>query len=63
MELAFLPATEQAALVSTGKVAPVELVEAYLERIWPPAGEELLLRVCAQLEATQPWASRRPPVS
>jgi len=33
MELAFLPATEQAALVSTGKVAPVELVEAYLERI------------------------------
>jgi len=33
MELAFLPATEQAALVSTGEVAPVELVEAYLERI------------------------------
>jgi amidase len=33
MELAFLPATEQARLVREGTVSPVELVELYLERI------------------------------
>ncbi|HEX4930458.1 MAG TPA: amidase [Gaiellaceae bacterium] len=33
MELAFLPATEQAQLVRDGTVTPVELVELYLERI------------------------------
>ncbi|MEA2207523.1 MAG: amidase, partial [Blastocatellia bacterium] len=33
MELAFLPATEQARLVRDGEVSPVELVELYLERI------------------------------
>ena len=33
MELAFLPATEQARLVREGQVSPVELVELYLERI------------------------------
>ena len=33
MELAFLPATEQAQLVRDGTVSPVELVELYLERI------------------------------
>ena len=33
MELAFLPATEQARLVRERKVSPVELVELYLERI------------------------------
>jgi amidase len=31
--LAFLTATEQAALVASGEVSPVELVETYLERI------------------------------
>jgi amidase len=33
MELAFLPATEQARLVRERQVSPVELVETYLERI------------------------------
>jgi len=33
MELAFLPATEQARLVRERQVSPVELVELYLERI------------------------------
>ena len=33
MELAFLPATEQARLVREGTVTPVELVQLYLERI------------------------------
>jgi amidase len=33
MELAFLPATEQARLVRTGGVSSVELVQLYLERI------------------------------
>ncbi|HEX7223231.1 MAG TPA: amidase, partial [Candidatus Limnocylindrales bacterium] len=33
MELAFLPATEQARLVRERRVSPVELVEHYLERI------------------------------
>jgi amidase len=33
MELAFLPATEQARLVREREVSPVELVELYLERI------------------------------
>ncbi len=34
-----------------------------VQLVGPPAGEELLLRVCAQLEAARPWAGRRPPVS
>ena len=34
-----------------------------VQLVGPPAGEELLLRVCAQLEAAQPWAGSRPPVS
>jgi amidase len=33
MELAFLPATEQARLIRTGEASSVELVELYLERI------------------------------
>jgi Asp-tRNA(Asn)/Glu-tRNA(Gln) amidotransferase A subunit family amidase len=33
MELAFLPATEQARLVREREVTPLELVELYLERI------------------------------
>jgi amidase len=28
-----------------------------------PAGDAELIRVCAQIEAAQPWAGRRPPVS
>ena len=31
--------------------------------VGPPAGEALLLRACGQLEATRPWAHKRPPVS
>lgn len=34
-----------------------------VQLVGPPAGEALLLRVCAQLEAARPWAQRRPPVS
>src|SRR5262245_47941788 len=33
MELAFLPATEQARAIREGEVSPVELVELYLDRI------------------------------
>lgn len=34
-----------------------------VQLVGAPAGEALLLRVCAQLEAARPWAQRRPPVS
>ncbi len=34
-----------------------------VQLVGPPGGEELLLRVCAELEAARPWAGRRPPVS
>jgi len=34
-----------------------------VQAIGPPAGEELLLRLAAQLEAARPWTHRRPPVS
>ncbi|CAN5658072.1 hypothetical protein BH20ACT14_BH20ACT14_13920 [soil metagenome] len=33
MELAFLPATEQARLIRDGEVTALELAELYLERI------------------------------
>jgi amidase len=31
--------------------------------IGPPAGEAILLQLAAEVERTQPWADRRPPVS
>jgi amidase len=34
-----------------------------VQAIGPPAGEAVLLRLAAQLEAARPWAERRPPVS
>jgi len=34
-----------------------------IQAIGPPAGDELLLRLAAQLEAARPWTDRRPPVS
>ncbi|HSF61894.1 MAG TPA: amidase [Gaiellaceae bacterium] len=34
-----------------------------VQAIGPPAGEVVLLQLAAQLEATCPWADRRPPIS
>ncbi len=34
-----------------------------VQLIGPPAGDALLLRLSAQLEAAKPWTDRRPPVS
>jgi amidase len=34
-----------------------------VQLIGPPAGEDVLIRLSAQLEAALPWAGRRPPVS
>jgi amidase len=34
-----------------------------VQAIGPPAGEAVLIRLAAQLEAARPWRNRRPPVS
>jgi len=34
-----------------------------VQLVGPPAGDALLLRLCAQVEEARPWAQRRPPVS
>lgn len=34
-----------------------------VQLIGPPAGDALLFRLSAQLEAAKPWADRRPPLS
>jgi len=33
-----------------------------VQLVGPPAGDALLLRLCAQVEEARPWAGRRPPV-
>ncbi len=33
-----------------------------VQLVGPPAGDALLLRLCAQIEEARPWAARRPPV-
>ncbi len=46
---------------------PLHWTEAGLpigvQAIGPPAGDALVLRLAAQLEAARPWAARRPPIS
>jgi len=60
MELAFLPATEQARLVREREVSPVELVELYLERIErlnpekPPRYSRAVLETLAIIAYRQP---------
>jgi amidase len=34
-----------------------------VQLIGPPAGEAVLLRVCARLEQARPWRDRRPPLA
>ena len=61
MELAFLPATEQARLVRERQVSPVELVELYLERIGR-LGPELgaYVTVCADQALADPTPRQAP---
>jgi amidase len=63
MELAFLPATEQAALVAAGEVSPVELVETYLERIArldPELGAYVTVRADEALAEARAWDGNGP---
>ena len=65
---AFTPFTAIANLTGLPAMsAPLHWGESGLpigvQAIGPPAGDALLLRLAAQLEAARPWADRRPPVS
>jgi amidase len=65
---AFTPFTAIANLTGLPAVSlPLQWSEDGLpigvQAIGPPAGEAVLLRLAAQLEAARPWAERRPPVS